>query len=126
MIRCRFGLFLLIFLLLCALVCSWAMVKLHRDMARDLSLAAEEARKGNWLPAARYAAHARRDWDRWAFFRCTMADHTAIEALDVLFDTMEVYAAAREEVPFTALCREAALQLEAMGDAHRLTLSNLL
>ena len=91
-----------------------------------LALAAEKALEENWHQAAVLTARARQSWVSWEFFRCAMADHKAAEEIDVLFAVLEVHGATRNRQWFAATCLEAARKLEALGDAHRLNLHNLL
>ena len=45
---------------------------------------------------------------------------------DSLFSVLEIYCRRRQTIAFAAVCRETAERLEALGDAQRLNLHNLL
>ena len=124
--RSWFGFFLLAALLGISLLSSRTMVRIYQADAQRLSIASQEALGGNWAEAASLTAQVRRSWDKWALFRCAMADHNPAEEIDALFLVLEVYGTTREEVAFASVCRETAQKLEAMGEAHRLNLENLL
>ena len=124
--RSWIGFVLLVLLLATALLSAAAMIRLCEEDVSRLTAASGEALKGNWEAAACLIAQAHHSWDSWEFFRCAMADHTPAEEIEALFSRLEVYSSARERITFAAVCREAAQKLEALGDAHRLNLHNLL
>ena len=124
--RSWMGLVLLVVLLLSGLGLSSAMVGKCREDSEMLTMAAEKALEENWHQAAILTARARQSWSSWEFFRCAMADHKASEEIDVMFTVLEVHGATRNRQWFAATCQEAARKLEALGDAHRLNLHNLL
>lgn len=124
--RSWIGFALLVALLAAGLVCSAAMIKFCGEDSVRLERAGAEALRGNWERAAYFTAQARQHWDSWELFRCAMADHKPAEEIDTLFSMLEIYGAARDNVAFGALCREAAKKLETLGDAQRLNLRNLL
>lgn len=123
--RSWFGLFLLLLLLAIALTVTWAMTELHRPVALQLRQAAERALDEDWESAQVLSASAGAQWERWAHVRLCFADHTPIEDIDSIFAQLSAYAAGREETDFAAACRELAQKVEAVGQAHSLSLWNL-
>ena len=81
---------------------------------------------GQWEKARTGAEEARSHWEQrrrvWAVF----ADHTPMEEIDAQFARLIIHAAAREKGEFAAGCAALARQLEAMGNAHRLSWQNIL
>lgn len=124
--RSWIGLFLLIFLLAGAFLTSLAMEKLHTKNAEILERASQCALEGNWAGAAFLTAQAEHHWEKWELFRAALADHTPSEEVDALFASLEVYGSVRDKVAFSALCRELAQKVEAIGKAHSLELHNIL
>ena len=124
--RSWFGLILLLALLLGSLLCSHAMVRIHQENAEKLERAAQLALEENWPGAAFWTAQARHTWDKWEFLRASLSDHNPSEEIDVLLAALEIYASAREETAFAAVCRETAKKMQAMGEAHSLKLQNIL
>lgn len=124
--RSWIGFYLLLALLGASLFSSHSMDTLHGEASRQMEQAGELAMAGNWPAAAYVTAKVRRDWDSHALLRCALADHGPMEEIEARFALLEVYGADREATAFAAVCRELSRQLEAMADAHRLRLHNLL
>lgn len=124
--RSWIGLLLLIGLLAGSWAASNAMTELHEDSAEKLEQASHMALSGNWAGAAFLTAQVRHSWDKWEWFRAAQSDHNPTEEIDAMFAALEVYGNARERVAFSALCREMAKKIQAVGEAHSLKFSNLL
>ncbi len=123
--RSWFGFFLLLVLLVLSLAVTWCMDTLHRPVTRDLTLAAEAALAEDWERAASLSGAAKEQWHKWAHFRRCFADHTPIEAIDESFAQLGAYRAEEETGDFAALCRQLSRQVDAVSQAHSLTLWNL-
>ncbi len=124
--RSWFGLSLLLLILISALAVTWAMGALHKPIARDLELAAESALRENWDSAMALAEAAEAHWAKWDSLRRCFADHSPIEDIESNFVRLGAYGAEEETAEFAAACRELARKVEAMGDAHGLSLWNVL
>ncbi len=124
--RSWFGLILLLVLLVSSLGVTWAMEALHQPVSRSLSLAAEAALAEDWTAAAAQASFAQSQWNAWDPLRRCFADHNPIEDIDSGFHQLEAYLAGEETADFAALCRELQIRVEAVGQAHRLNLWNVL
>lgn len=124
--RSWFGFALLLLLLALALIASWSMEQIHKENAEWLEQAAVLALADNWSGAVQKISDVRHNWTRWKLLRSALADHTPMEAIEASFSSLELYCARQELLPFAALCRELARQMDAMGDAHRLKAENLL
>jgi len=124
--RSWIGLGLLMGLLASSLLASSWMLRLCQEDSGKLDQAAQAALREDWTTAASLTAQARSSWENTAFFRCAMADHNPAEEIDGLFAVLEIYGSKRQTIAFAAACRNAANKLEALGDAQRLNLHNLL
>ena len=124
--RSWIGLLLLLVLLAVGLLSAWAMEEVHEPVSEHLEEASEAALAGQWGKAAFLVAAAQRNWENWKLLRTALADHGPSEEIEALFAVLEVYGTAREEVAFSALCREMAEKIEAIGEAHGLVPENIL
>lgn len=102
------------------------MGKIHNPMAEDLERSADCALAGDWEQAARLCHQARDTWKHYHGITASVADHTPMDELDMLFAELSVFCGERETVHFAATCRSAARMAEAMANAHTFTLWNLL
>ena len=124
--RCWVGLACLLLLLAGGLYVSRVMVNSHAPIAQALDRAAECAQAEDWEAAASLTGKAGEAWQRHWHFTAAFADHEPMETIDALFSRLTVFASARKSEEFAAVCRELSRQVEAMGDAPRLTWWNLL
>lgn len=124
--RSWIGFFLLIILLALGILGTWAMEQVHDPIARDLQLAAEGCLKNNWSKAAFHTAKAKNEWEKWQLLRACLTDHDPMEQIDALFCALDVYGRGRETIAFSALAREMAVKIQAIGDAHGLVWNNIL
>lgn len=120
------GLGLLTVLLAIGLLVTWYMGRIHKDISEELERSALFSIAGNWEDASETAEEAYEDWQEHWHFSAAFADHEPMEEIDAQFAQLFPYLAARDSVSFSALCRELARQVEAMGDAHGLNWWNLL
>lgn len=120
------GLGLLVVLLAASLLVTWRMDNIHREIAEKLNRSAAFAMSGDWEEAEELSEEAYESWqERW-HFSAAFADHEPMETIDAQFAQLWPYLTDRDSVSFSALCRELARQVEAMGDAHGLNWWNLL
>ena len=113
-------------LLILGLLVTWFMGRTHREISEELELSARFAIAGNWEEAEESAEEAYEDWqDSW-HFSAAFADHEPMEEIDALFAQLLPYLLNQDAVSFSAVCRELARQVEAIGDAHNLNWWNLL
>ena len=119
------GLALLVGLLLAGLYTSVEMGRSHNAISRQLEDSAWYALSGDWEQARTAAAAAESSWESRRSLCCMLSDHTPMEQADALFARIGLYSAARDGTEFAAACGELSRQIQAMGDAHRLTWQNL-
>jgi len=124
--RSWIGFFLLVALLILGILATWAMDRVHAPISQALQLAAEGSLKNNWGKAAFHTAKAKTDWEHWQLLRACLTGHGSMEEIDALFATLEIYGALRENTAFSALAREMAEKIQAIGDAHSLEWMNIL
>ena len=113
-------------LLIMGLLVTWFMGRTHTGISEELELSARFAIAGNWEEAEELAEEAYEDWqDSW-HFSAAFADHEPMEEIDALFAQLLPYLLNQDAVSFSAVCRELARQVAAIGDAHNLNWWNLL
>lgn len=118
--RSWIGLALLLILLACGLLVTWAMDRCHEPILRDLDDAALFAMAGDWEQAQLRMGRAWGIWQDCWHFSASFADHEPMEDIDAVFAHLEVYALRQEETAFAAACRELSRKVEAMSEAHSL------
>ncbi len=119
--RLWLGIVLLAALLAVSLATQAATNRIHDPMAKDLEQAAEAALAGDWAEADRLYARSRDAWQRYHGATASIADHSPMDELDMLFAQLQVFSRERETLHFAATCRSAAQIAQAMADAHSLT-----
>ena len=124
--RSWLGFFLLLVLLGLSLLSTWAMGQACEPITENLLQASEEGLREDWGRAALFVAKARQDWESCALLRTMLTDHGPMEDMDALFCLLETYGISRENVAFSAICREMAEKIQAMGEAHSLVWENIL
>lgn len=105
---------------------SLGMDAIHAPAERALEQAAEKALNGQMEEAVALAREAHDWWDDSWKLTASVADHSPMDEVDVLFEEMEVYAQAREDKHFAACCAQLGKLVESMAAAHRFNWWNLL
>lgn len=123
--RIWFGVVLLGVLLILGLGSSNLLERIHESQSEDLIRAAECAMEGNWAGAGKYQQSVRREWDKHRSLVAALSDHAPMEQVEGLFAQLEVFAASQDTVSYSSTCRYLSSQLDALGNAHSLTLPNL-
>lgn len=124
--RFWFGWILLIAVLLLCCFVSRRMGDITSEMAELAALAEQRALEEDWGNALSLLERAENTWKRnWAF-SASVADHNPMEQIDSLFSRLRSFGKSRETAEFAAGCAELTRLLQAMGDAHALSLENLL
>ena len=124
--RCWIGVVCLVLLLMGGLYVDRVMGRSHAPVSQDLDRAAECAMADDWTGAEAFADRARENWEKNWHFSAAFADHEPMEEIDALFAQLLPYLLNQDAVSFSAVCRELARQVEAIGDAHNLNWWNLL
>lgn len=124
--RCRFGISLLILLLILSICVTGLMDRFHSPLSSILEQAALCAETARWEDAAHYASCARNRWERYRKFSAALADHEPMEDIDRLFSELDIWLQAKEAEHCASICAQLSQSAEAMRDAHTLTWWNLL
>lgn len=124
--RCRFGVILLACLLILGGASAWAMGKASEPVADLCRKAGDSALSGDWAVAEAQFRQAKMQWDSRFPFCATLADHEPMENINGMFAQLEVYARCRDAESFAAACALLSEDVEAVGEAHRLSWWNIL
>ncbi len=124
--RLWLGIGIMAVLLVLSLWIQEGMCRLHEPMAQDLEQAAQAALDGDWEQAQSLSQKAQKTWNRTHVLTASVADHSPMDELDMLFAELPVFAREQEAVHFAATCRSAAQMAQAMAQAHTFTLWNFL
>lgn len=126
MARGWFGVGLLTLFLILGIVTGSVMNDAHSPTGKMLMQAAEKTLNGDFQNAVPLAMAAKSRWERQRKGTATVADHSPMEDVDMLFAEMEVYARTGEKPHFAACCSELARRVQAMADAHAFSWWNVL
>ena len=124
--RCRFGLGLLLVLLVLGVVSAWAMGKGLAPMTEGIRQAGDAALQEDWDTAQALSANVKEQWEKGFPYLASLSDHEPMENINGLFAQLEVYAQSLDPQNFAAVCGQLAQDLEAMGEAHSLKWWNIL
>ena len=116
--RMVIGLVLLVSLLAGGSLSALAMVRWHEPLEEKLTQAADFACSRDWEQAVQLRRQVQQLWERRWHMAAAFADHDPMEEIDSLFAQLQIYERYREPMAYSALCRELARELGAMGDAH--------
>ncbi len=126
MARGWFGLAILIVFLILGFVTAGVMDNAHLPTESLLAQAAEKTLNGDFEEAVSLGQQAKSRWDKHWNGTATVADHSPMDDVDALFAEMEIYAEAKEEPHFAAVCRELSRRIQAVAEAHRFSWWNIL
>ena len=124
--RSWIGLGILAVLLVLCLSVSCFLSRSQDPIARALAQAGEFAGQGDWEKALPLFALAQGQWMRWRKGVACVADHTPMEEIDSLFAQLSRYAAGENREEFVPGCAALVTKIEAMADAHGLSVWGLL
>lgn len=98
----------------------------HTPISSDLAQAAQAAMDGRFEQAMKLVANAHTKWLRCRDFTAALADHDVLEEMDSLFAEIGVYAAAGDEITFSAACAHLSELVRAVAESHHPKWQNLL
>lgn len=124
--RLWLGIVLLAALLAASLGVQAVMERTHDPIAKELDQAADAALAGDWAEADRLYQRSRDAWQRHRKVTASLADHSPMDELDMLFGELRVFAREREAVHFAATCRAASRMAKAIAQAHSITWGDFL
>ena len=123
--RSWIGLGILLVLLAVSLLVTGFMTRIHEDLALELEQSAQCVREGDWDNTELFLRRANREWERWAHLRGCFADHGETEDIDASLAALEIWFQARDPDAYRAACAALTKQVEAVGEAHKLTWWNV-
>lgn len=126
MARGWFGLAILILFLILGFVTATIMDNAHLPTESLLAQAAEKTLNGDFEGAVALGVEAKTRWDRHWNGTATVADQSPMDDVDALFAEMVIYAEAKEEPHFAAVCKELSQRIQAVAGAHRFSWWNIL
>ena len=124
--RLFLGVLILTLLLALCLSTSFLMRAIHQPIGQQLSEAAELALGDQPEEGMQLARQAYVRWQTYHSVTASFADHNPMDDTDTLFQEMLIYGQTAEIPHFAACCRQLAVLTQAMYDAHRFSLKNLL
>lgn len=124
--RFYLGLGILLVLLGLGIGAEAGMKALHQPVEALLYEAADLALEENLEEALPLAQGAYVKWQKQHSITASFADHSPMDDTDTLFQELLVYGQTEEVPHFAASCRELAVLINAMYDAHAFSLKNLL
>ena len=123
--RSWMGLALLLVLLAASLLVTGFMDRIHEEMALDLRQSAECALLGDWDNVQLFLKRTNRVWEKWDRLRSCFADQKAVEDVDAALAALEIWRQSKDATAYRASCAALTKQVEAMGEAHKLTWWNV-
>ena len=110
-------------------VSLWAMEyaqQTHQSISDILEEAALAVQEENWTKARALQQQAVEQWEKSWSITAALSDHTELDEIDAGFARLEAYCRDGHVTDFAAESGALARQVEALGEGHRLSLSNLL
>ena len=124
--RSKFGLGLLIALLILGILSTWAMGRTTAPITETVRQAGEAGFREDWPLAEEKMGEARARWEKRYPLCASLTDHEPMEEINSLFAQLAVYGESRDGQNFAAVCALLAENLEAIGEAHMLKWWNVL
>ena len=126
MSRSRFGVGLLVMLLLLGIWCQQVLVRKQAPIQAALEQTAAAAYREDWTAAGDFLAQARKQWDTYRNWGAVFTHHADLEAADAQFAVLDVFCRKKDALGTASAAAQLASQVEALGESHRLTWKNLL
>lgn len=120
--RSWIGLGILAVLLVICLGVGCLMCRGQMPIARGLSQAAAFGANQDWEKALPLFQDAKTCWERNRHWVACVADHTPMEEIDSLFAQLSRYASGENREEFVPGCAALVTKIEAMADAHGLSM----
>ncbi|MBO5129288.1 MAG: DUF4363 family protein [Oscillospiraceae bacterium] len=124
--RIWIGIGLLLGLLVAGILVAEVMEDVHMTASGQLEQAARLALAEDWTGAESLTRDARRSWEKKWCFTASFADHEPMDEIDAQFAELEVYAADREAMEYSAAAARLAQLLKSMGHSHTFSWWNLM
>lgn len=124
--RSKFGLGLLLMLLILGVLSTWTMLRSTEPITESIRQAGAAGFQEDWPVAESKMREAKHQWEEKFPLCASLTDHEPMENINGLFAQLEVYADSRDARNFAAVCAQLGKDLEAMGEAHSFKWWNVL
>ena len=124
--RLWLGISLLALFFIGSLLIGLAMDSAHLEIAEKLHNAADLVLEENYAMGQEQAQSAKAKWEKCWSWTAAVADHAPMDEIDGLFAQLKAFESPEDGVHYAATCAQLSKLVEAMAEAHRLSLENLL
>lgn len=120
------GIAILVLFLALGMFVGAAVDSTHVEIAQELENAAELVLQENDALGRQQAQSAKNKWEKCWGWTAAVADHAPMDEIDGLFAQLKAFEAPEDRAHYAAICAQLAKLVNAMAEAHRLSLQNLL
>ena len=103
-----------------------AMDAAHLEIAEILENAADLVLEENYALGQKQAQKAKEKWEENWRWTAAVADHAPMDEIDGLFAQLKAFEKPEDAAHYASTCLQLVKLVEAMAEAHRLSLENLL
>lgn len=119
------GLALLALLLGAGIFATIGIDRICKPLRQDLTQAADRVRAGEWEQAISLAESSHSRWTKYRPICAAVTNHEPMEEVDMLFDSLQIFADARDPVRFADCCARLSALTEAISEAQALVWWNV-
>lgn len=112
------GVALLVLLLGAGLFATAGIERICGPLSQDLSQAADKAQAGEWEQAISLVEQASGRWKKYRATCACVTNHEPMEEVDMLLDSLEIFARAADAVRFADCCARLSALTEAISEAQ--------
>ena len=124
--RLWLGISLLALFFVISLCIGLAMDTVHLEIAENLQNAAELVLENNAPLGKELAQKAKTQWEKSWAWTAAVADLAPMDEIDGLFAQLSAFESPEDQAHYASTCLQLVKLVEAMAEAHRLSLENLL
>lgn len=124
--RCWFGFGVLVVLLALGLWVQHHSQKLHAPILEALTQAQTAAAEEDWEQTEKMVEQAQEKWNSTMDVRAAVCDHDYLEQISTGFAALKVWREAKDPTATAALCAELINRIDALAEAQKLSLRNVL
>lgn len=122
--RFRIGVGLLAVLLAVSIAAQIGIALANKPVTQALEQGLEFSLQEDFPSAHAAVIRAQTHWHRFRGILAALADHQHLEDIDCQLAALTIWAEEGERGDFAALCADTLLRIQAVSDAHRLTLAS--
>ena len=119
------GLALLALLLGAGGLATVGMDRICEPLGQDLTQAADRVQAGEWDQAISLAESSHNRWTKYRNLCASITNHEPMEEVDMLFDSLQIFADARDPVRFADCCARLSALTDAISEAQALVWWNV-